>query len=282
MKGIYLTILLLVSFSTLGKENLTPLTPEQLFSDPEVSDFSMSPDGKYMAVVIPQENTDLVSITDLDAKKITYSFRMGKNKYMGRFRWANNTRLLIEPAIKVAFRDQKYLTQKLQAINFDGSQNRLLYGYRVDLTKSAKNKRFNDYFHIESILPNDDEHILLSTQVDWKSSSTKQLQKLNIYKGKLYPRERSSVSNANFTVDYDGNPVAQTGTSSEDEYIFEYKNKKDEWQKFPDADNYTLLSNAFDSNIYLSKMISGDNKEEILQFNRFDQSIPWLHLMGMR
>ncbi|MET1253781.1 hypothetical protein [Aliikangiella maris] len=147
MKGrLILSFLILISYFTampITQAKSKGISAELLFGKAEVSAMTMSPDGKYLAVVIPQENTDLINILDLDTKKPTYSFKMGNDKYMGRFRWANNTRLLIEPAIKGGFREQLYLTQKLQAINFDGSKNRHIYGYQSNFSSSIAGRRLN-------------------------------------------------------------------------------------------------------------------------------------------
>jgi hypothetical protein len=50
-------VLLLVSLFSLTFSTLTfatPLTPEELFSDDAIESFRLSPDGKYIAYVMPK------------------------------------------------------------------------------------------------------------------------------------------------------------------------------------------------------------------------------------
>ena len=50
---VLLTLVFVVNFEVSPSEKLEPLTPQELFSDDEISSFRLSPDGKYIAYVSP-------------------------------------------------------------------------------------------------------------------------------------------------------------------------------------------------------------------------------------
>ncbi len=260
----YILLTLSITLSLLSTLTFANLQPKELFADDVINNIKLSPDGKRLAYSIPKGNSEAVVIIDTSTNKPTYSFVMGKNKFIAEWYWANNERLLIRPGRKGGRTETLYYTGKLQAINFDGSKNKELWGYKGRFGSGSKDN-FNDPFTIESIMVDDPEHIMISSYAS--QGSTRRLKLINIYSGRVINRELSSTRKAQFIIDSKGNAIAQIGIlkSWEDEIL--YKNKDDEWVKFDNPKNYDLISDYDDKSILMSHYVSG-NQTNLVQFNR--------------
>lgn len=241
-----------------------PLTPKDLFSDQEISDFVISQDGKYIAYSMPADNTDMVNILDLDTNELTYSFAMGDDKFVGNLYWGNQKRLLIQPAMKYGSYDQKFLDGTLQAIDPDGDNNTKLYGYRKDFSNTNNVDTFGYYF-IESLLTTDTDNILITTYEN--AEATRKLVKLDINTGRLRTLELSSVRKASLITNDEGELIAQQGITDENVYIISYLNQDDEWVYIKNTENYDLLSSYKNHYLLMVKHL-GDNESELITVDR--------------
>ena len=242
-----------------------PFTPEEIFSDMVIDRFIISPDGKYIAYNMPQENTDIVTVAELATMKETFTFSMGDRRFVGSFRWANNKRILLQPAKRLGVNQTLYNISQMQGFNFDGSKNVKLYGYQTK-SRGGKDKGLSDYFYIENSLRNDPEHIMIVTYES--SAATKRLRKLNIYNGRVGPGVRSQVRKASFVTDENGEAIAQWGNSADDTNIFIYKDQNGDWINMENADDYHYAY-PYKGNSLLLKHDAGDNTYEYVQFDRF-------------
>lgn len=248
------------------------LTPEELFVDDIMSQFSISPTGEYIAYVSPAGNTDLLTIATLKDFKTLFNTQMGDKRFVGSIAWANDERLLIWPAKKYGKRERPYFTNELQAVNFDGSKNVKLWGYDGGI-KSGKEVQRWGYFEYESKYKSDDDHIIIST-IDGKYGryGTKVLRKVNIYNGRIFDRERSSVRSAQFVVHNSEEAVMQWGTDEKWDNIVKFKDKAGKWQDLPDGKATTAVYTLDNENMML-KRNAGDNKYELVKFSRFTQKL---------
>lgn len=109
-----------------------PPPVQAFFSYPQISEAQISPDGKYLAMVVADsqtgENRKGLAVLSLDSQKITASFRTVGNQDIYRYWWANNERLLIATATLTGSLDSPLPDGKLYGINVDGSQQRQLTG----------------------------------------------------------------------------------------------------------------------------------------------------------
>lgn len=80
---------------------------------------------------------------------------------------ATDKRLVIKVLVDKPWQDQNVYRGELYAVNFNGAGGELIYGYHsVETqlgTRLSKNKATIDWADIISVLPNDEEHILISS-----------------------------------------------------------------------------------------------------------------------
>lgn len=103
-----------------------PPPVQAFFPNPQISAAEISPDGKYLAMIVADNRTGDqrkgLAVMSLDNHKITASFRTIGNQDIYWYWWANDERLLIATATQTGSLDTPILDGKLYGINVDGSQ----------------------------------------------------------------------------------------------------------------------------------------------------------------
>ncbi len=94
----------------------------------------LSPDGKYLAVRVNIEingrDTKVMSVYDLADMKLVSTMRMSIFELPSNFEWVSNTRLVVTKAQDLGFLEQPVNLGEILATDFDGQNQRYLYGYR--------------------------------------------------------------------------------------------------------------------------------------------------------
>ncbi|MDE2139548.1 MAG: hypothetical protein KGJ17_03505, partial [Gammaproteobacteria bacterium] len=111
----------------------TAVPPVQaFFSYAQISDVQISPDGKYLAMVVADSKTGKsrkgLAVLDLASQKVTANFHTIGDQDILQYWWANDERLLIATAIQTGSLDSPLADGKLFGINVDGSQQQMLLG----------------------------------------------------------------------------------------------------------------------------------------------------------
>src|SRR5574337_334255 len=79
-----------------------PPPVQAFFSYPQISDVQISPDGKYLAMVVADDNTGedrkLLEIIGTDDRKPKAGFKVAGEQQIRSFWWANDTRVYIKSA----------------------------------------------------------------------------------------------------------------------------------------------------------------------------------------
>lgn len=62
---------------------------------PAIRDIEISPNGKHLALLIPLEGRNVLSIVKTDSLEPVNVIRFASTKQIGEFYWANNERLIM-------------------------------------------------------------------------------------------------------------------------------------------------------------------------------------------
>lgn len=221
-------------------------------------EFTLSPNGKYMASLRKTSNGFSIIITDIENIKIAYNIPLG-NIYTSNLNWISERRVSFE---QIGI---------LYAINIDGTENEQLMG----IWKKKKKRYFTTSSFLNNLqstkllnsLSKDFEHILIETRgVD----DYPIIYELNIYTG-----EKTEIVNGD---DYninkwlvDRNGVVRLGIRTEDgEIKFFTKDNEEEWESKNklklDMEGNSFINQKlnfidFDYNeniIYLSSSVNSD------------------------
>mgnify|MGYP000224056454 FL=1 len=245
MKKIILFIYMLISW------HATSADWSHLFDYSKFQNVKISPDGKHLAVAIMKDNKRSLIFLNRKTKKYVGGLRLPQLNEVGRYYWVTNERVVIKVNQRVAWRQEPRFYGELYAVNIDGSRGEMIYGYRsVDETKARqqkhsrmkKKKRIQGWADIIDLLPDDDEHILISsTPWDAEGDRLAAVYKLNVFNGNIQKKKIAGAPApyANFIADSEGNIKAATGKDKNNIKRL-YFRKNNEWQE--------VSSNKFGTN----------------------------------
>ncbi|RYG12601.1 MAG: S9 family peptidase, partial [Burkholderiales bacterium] len=156
---------------------------EDFFKDPEFSSVRLSPDGKHLAVIVPQADRTVLAVLDTSNRKVVGKWDYGEDRHFSNVVWANNKRLLFWVGIKMGSFDFKVTKGDLYASNVDGSG-------RIDIPNGT-------YYDIVDLTPEDPDTILVE-----RSLGTAFLFKLNVNNGRTTTVATAPVDGGGFLVDH--------------------------------------------------------------------------------
>ena len=261
--GLVLVAIINVHASTVKIESFANL--------PSSRDVKISPDGKYVSVVLRKDGEDLLAVLDIDTMKPEGVFSVkGKRKSVGKVYWVNNKRLIYTVTESYAWNKTQFENGELIGVDFDGSKHKLIFGYNSGDTQTGSRlgtKRAENGSHkIIDYLKEDKKNILIAfypwkLQGDtWVSNSEIKpiLYKLNVYTGKKIKVGYLPLPFADAIVDSDSQVRFSSGIDEEGESVVFYReSSSDKWEKLIltnfEGTNLTPLSFTKDNeNIYLS------------------------------
>ena len=198
-------------------------------------DVKISPDGKYLATRIQSKEDIALVVFSRTDKKMLSSTKFTNGTQVGEFYWVSNQRLVMKQLEREQGSEQLFYYGQLYAVNADGSNRELIYGYNVQgeqtgsrLSKKDTTKGWAEFI---DILPNDDEHILISSTPWSKSQSIfPSVYKLNVNNGKMNKVVTGPISDAQFITNQAGELTLSSGVTSDGtKKVFRFIDEK--WQE---------------------------------------------------
>ena len=207
--------------------------PIELFAKPaSYLDVKISPDGKYLATRIQSKEDIALVIFSRADKKMLSSTKFTNGTQVGEFHWVSNQRLVMKQLEREQGSEQLFYYGQLYAVNADGSNRELIYGYNVQgeqtgsrLSKKDTTKGWAEFI---DMLPNDDEHILISSTPWSKSQSIlPSVYKLNVNNGKMNKVVTGPISDAQFITNNAGELTLSSGVLADGtKKVFKYADEK--------------------------------------------------------
>ena len=230
-----MVLLLLIWFSVAAAQ---PVALEDLMRHAEFEELSISPDGRYLAATVPEdEQTGVVilDISDVSRPDITGQFRLSRNESATNLLWATPERLVFTSTLQAGILAQPFLSGNFYAINADGSRMRQIFG-RTDMST----------FRIASIihrLPDDPSHVLISKRLADDPRPSAFLMNINRSfqvgtqrRGRGLPIRlvtRSPLESGSLAADYQGQVRFAFGTDDDGQQQFAWRPDEDsEWIRF--------------------------------------------------
>jgi dipeptidyl aminopeptidase/acylaminoacyl peptidase len=209
-----------------------------LFADWAYEDVQISPDGKFIGVIVPTDGQrELVTLlSDKSAIVARFAFRQS-NESVAEFAWLKDNHLLLSPAVMHGWQDQPVSHGELFAATGDGKDFKAIYGYRAGEKQTGshirKGKPTYGWGELLSDLPNDPDNILISSQ-PWSSgaNSTPSVLKVRLRDGVSTREMVAPRRNARFLASSLGVVrYASALDSKEVEHVYEYLSDEREWRE---------------------------------------------------
>jgi dipeptidyl aminopeptidase/acylaminoacyl peptidase len=277
MKHLLLLFLALISVGT-NAQKLDHSLIKQLSQRSEIQTAKISPTGIYLALGVIKEDTQVISVLDLASNTFISHVRLPRENEFGDFFWANSERIVAKVMVKHSWQEFSSDNGELYAFNYDGSHQKLIYGYRTGKmqtgTSIKQRKSTYGWARVIDTLYNDPQHILISS-TPWSKSGSKKASvvRLNIYKGKQRKGSHlSPISYAQFLTKNDGSlGLVQGIDENNKKHLYWLENNKD-WQEI-------LFNQNTDKVIPLSFDDSGENVYVVSDFGKDKKGLYKLNLM---
>lgn len=251
------------SFNTLAKE--AALLPVDYFSKlPNYNSLKLSPDGKHYAVTVPKGSSSSLVIVERTSMKPLKAFGHGDKKYIGRYYWVNNERLVYTLSYDVKGYARKGSRGEIFATNIDGSKRFQLFGYQNSKSKNIKKRAMDASGRIVHLLPQDPKHIIVKVRKWGHDLDTPdRLYKLNVYNQKRSLITKFPLGNIDVVMNKQGDPVYASGRDRAGEK-HRYWYRENKWKTLPEKQNlaqYDVEStNADGSILYMTRALNNKTR----------------------
>ncbi|WP_205620376.1 hypothetical protein [Arsukibacterium perlucidum] len=201
------------------------LTLEDYARPSQFLEIEISPTGKYLAATSRSEEGNIyLNVIDIKSNKIISVRHFTGRDSIGSIDWANNERLLITLVRDIGALEQPVPTGEIFAVNADGSNARMLTGYRADNEKDAA--------QVINYLPDDDKFVLIVTSSPSRRGSFSLVKRLNIENGRTRQIARAPMRSSGMITDNNGVARMSVGEdqNNDNEMVLMYrKDDKADW-----------------------------------------------------
>ncbi|WP_164503552.1 alpha/beta hydrolase family protein [Pleionea sediminis] len=252
IKQLRLALTTLLVFSFLG--NASAASIDDFVRPPSFSQVKISPDGKHLASTFEHGTQTKIAIMSLKDQSVKSVLSFGEDNHVVDYGWLTNKRLMLRKGRKIGSFGSVVGTADIIAINIDGSKNRVIFG---------PSNGDMGYGTIASRLPEDDEHILISSNFDKK-------QYTNLYKVDMFTGKKRKVQQSEFRYAsnlWDDDFVYRFATNTDEngiEHVYFRESEKDKWRKIDSFATYKDEKGGLDPLDFTedgSKVFMLENKE---------------------
>ena len=240
-------LMLLILVPVLAAAREVPI--QDFFKDAEFTAVGLSPDGKHIAVSVPQADRTVLAVLRVSDQGVVGKWDFGPDRHFRQVTWANNERLLFFVSFKTGKFDFETAKGDLYASNIDGTK-------RIDIPNG-------NFYSFVNLTPEDPSTILVQRSVE-----SAFLFKLNVYTGKTTTVASAPVEQGRFLVDHDRNPRFVYGEMNDGRNVT-YRRDGENWTLVHESERngatYMPLGFAGDNkNVYMAKGVDGKPETIVL------------------
>lgn len=240
-------VLALTLLPMLGMAREVPI--RDFFKDAEFTAIGLSPDGKHVAVSVPQTDRTVLAVLRVSDQGVVGKWDFGPDRHFRQVTWANNERLLFFVSFKTGKFDFETSKGDLYASNIDGTR-------RIDIPNG-------NYYSFVNLTPEDPDTILVQRSIE-----SAFLFKLNVYTGKSTTVATAPLDQGRFLVDHDRKPRFVYGEMNDGRNVT-YRRDGERWNLVHESErngaSYRPLGFSGDNkNVYMAKGIEGKPETVVL------------------
>lgn len=203
------------------------------------SEVKISPDGKFLAVVINVENKRALGIVDRAAFKMVNVVRFNDDYEVGKYHWVNDERLVIKMVKPDRWSKEPKYYGELFAVNWNGKKGEIIYGYSAAEWQTGSNIKARQatrgWAEIVDVLADDKRKILISS-TGWGSDGNivPELLSLDVYSGKTRKVAHAPAPHSNFLTNANGELVLAFNTdSNNNRAVYRFNTNTNDWIQIP-------------------------------------------------
>lgn len=240
----------------------TPIPVENFAKPPAVMDMKMSPDGKYLATVVPQSDYEtMLIVLDSTTLKPTGGLKSSQNKLVGDFWWVSDTRIVVAVAEKFGGLDKPQMTGHLEAVDYNGKRVTRIYGNEGEQSVGSRTQsRAADTGYAEMVhpLPDDEDNAVVAI---WSGANPyTDLVRMNVVSGRKKKIASAPIPAATFLVTDDGEPAYAWGNRDGWHELYVRDAENDEWtllnSESESGDELHPQALAADGKVYVHRLPS--------------------------
>ncbi|MEM7706650.1 MAG: S9 family peptidase [Pseudomonadota bacterium] len=221
----------------------TPVSLDDFVRPAEYRSLRISPDGSYLAALIPAGNQNALVVIDRQKMAVMSSIRMDLGQQVGQLYWASNDRVLAKILSRQSDNDRVADFGELFAMDADGGRRKLVFGYRVGemgtgskIRKADGERAWGGVLHP---LPDDKKHaLIISYPFANQMAAIPTVYQLNIINGTKRAVTRLPVPQARAVTNAKMSHWASFGTDPEGRAVLHVRGKKSaDWRLLMQAES---------------------------------------------
>lgn len=213
-------------------------TPMDFARHPAISEVSMSPDGRHVALAIPGESgleTEL-KVLSVDGSEGPSLLRFGKLQHVSDVHWTTDRQLVLARAQTEPLRAKPVSLGQLFSSDLTGRQQNVLFGYFADDGGHSGRRKDHGFAELVKVLDREPGKVLVSFRCwDCGEEPDTTIFKVDTVTGSRREIERAKGSVV-FLFDNAGVPRVKVGSDRNDNPVVEYRpTAASQWQPMPKA-----------------------------------------------
>ena len=258
----FISICLCCVLMLAGATQATALDIVAEFSkDAVYSDVKLSPDGKFLSVIINVEGKRALGFVERSSYTMVNAVQFGGNYEVGDYYWVNDERVVIKMVVSQPWSKEPAYYGELYAVNWNGRQGSMIYGYTAAEQQTGKlikqREATQGWAEIVDLYAKDDRKVVISS-TPWGQDGSRvpELLLMDVYSGRTRKIAHGPASHSQFVVNDSGEPVlAYAVDKHNDRVVFRYNPKTKDWTEVPKQkfgnDFYPIALNEAQDGVYV-------------------------------
>ncbi len=164
---------------------------QDFFREAEYSQLKISPDGRYIAAIYPNQGINSLAVLSGDLKEMIFTGKFDDKRHIIDYEWVNNTRLMLRAGKKFGYLDGRNSDVQTFFVDYNG--------------KNLKNFFVGQwaFYYLVRTLPDDPNHVVVA-KYHWSDRGRPIALKVNVYNGQERTLASPPIRRGMFLADADG------------------------------------------------------------------------------
>lgn len=213
-------------------------TAQDFSKHAEVSDVSMSPDGKYIAMAVPSADgmETQLHIVPLDGQGKVQALRFGRQQHVAGLLWSADDQVVVSRAKMEPLKATPVSYGELMSTDVNGKSQKTLFAY-VPGTGASANRKDRGFADVVKVLDDEPGKVLVDFTA-WPESLGDEKRTTSIYKVDTRTGSRQEVEQtketAAFMFDHAGRARLKITSDDNDDPVLAYRpDAGNEWRPVP-------------------------------------------------